>query len=161
MGADPAGEVLARRRLGEHVVREPQNGDEDLGGSRHLSCSGIVDGNRRSGVVEEEPVPGGIGVPEGRLQPFGIGGIVKTEAGVGIPPLPGGDPVLLPEEQEGHPLVALKFPVNLSPVRFDPGRRRGSFLLLQSLGQKRLAARFGQGPGNRLKLLEVLRDGGG
>ena len=79
MGTDPEGLILALCGLGEHVVREPQDGDENPGFQRHFSC---------------------------------------------------------------------------------PGRRRGSFLLLQNLSQNRLASRIGQRLGNRLELFEILGNGG-
>ena len=40
MGSDPAGQLLAWGGFGEHVGREPQDGDEDLGIQRHLPLSG-------------------------------------------------------------------------------------------------------------------------
>ena len=108
MGTDPAGQLLARRRLGKDIVREPQDGDEDLGVQRHASCFGIPDRDGGPGIVEEEPVSRGIGVPEGRLQTLFIGGVVNAEAGVAISPLLACLPVLFPEEQEGDALVALE-----------------------------------------------------
>ena len=83
-----------------------------------------------------------------------------AEAGVGISPLLDRLPVLLPEKQEGDTLVALKLPMDLVPVRFDPGRGCRSFLLLQNLCQKSLGTRFRQGPGNEFELPKVLGNGG-
>ena len=88
-----------------------------------------------------------------------LGSVMYAEAGVGISLLLGRLPVLFPEEQESDALVALKLPMDLGPIRFDPGRGCRSFLLLQDLGQKRLAPGIGQGPGNRLKLSEVFGNG--
>ncbi len=161
MGADPAGEVLTRCRFGKDVVREPQDGNEDLSFERPFSCFWIPDRDGAPSIVDEEPVPRGVGVPVGGLQALGIGSIMQAEAGIGISPLLCCLPVLFPEEQEGDALVALKLPMDLIPVRFDPGRRRGRFLLLQDLRQERFPTRFGQGPGNRLKLLEILGNGCG
>ena len=161
MGTDPAGQLLTRGGLGIDVVRKPQDGDEDLGVQRHASCFGILNRHGGTGVVDEEPVPRGVGVPVGRLQTLGIGSVMHAEAGVGISPLPGCLPVLFPEKQEGDTLVALKLLMDLGPVREDPGRRCRNFLFLQNLCQKRLGTRFGHGPGNPLKLLEILGDGRG
>jgi len=161
MGADPGGKILAWGGFGKHVVRKSQDSDEDLGVQGHVSGSWIPDRHGAPGVVEEEPVPRGIDIPEGRLQASGVSGVMDAEAGVGISSLPGRLPVFFPEEQEGDPFVALELPVDLLPVRFDPGRGRRSFLLLQNLGQKRLSSRLGQGPGKRLEELEILGDGCG
>ncbi len=160
MGADPGGQILAWGGLGEHVVREPEGGDEDLGFRCHLPGPGILDRDGGAGIVDEEPVPRGVGVPVGGLQALGIGGVMDTEAGVGISPLFAPLPILFPEEQKGDAFMALKFPMNLIPVREGPGRRRGSFLLFQNLRQKRLAAGIGQGPGNGLELPEVFGNRG-
>ena len=148
MGTDPAGQLLTRGGLGIDVVGKSQDGDKDLGVERYASCFGILNRDCGAGVVDEESVSRCVGVPEGRLQPFGIGGVVLAEAGVGISPLPGCLPVLFPEEQEGDTLVALELPMDLSPVRKDTGRRCRNVLFLQSLCQKRLGTRFRQGPGN-------------
>ena len=161
MGTDPAGQLLTRHRFGKDIVRKPQDGDEDLGVLGRFSCPGIPDRHGAPGIVDKEPVPRGVGVPVGRLQALGIVSVMLAEAGVGISPLLDRLPVLFPEKQEGDTLVALKLPMDLVPVRFDPGRGCRSLLLLQDLGQERFPTRLGQGPGNRLKLLEILGDGRG
>lgn len=140
----PHSTLLRQRRSS----KTPQDGDEDLGVLGRFPCSGIPDRHGAPGVVDEEPVPRGVGVPVGRLQALGIGRVMLAEAGVGISPRLDRLPVLIQEKQEGDTLVALKLPMDLVPVRFDPGRGCRRFLLLQNLGQKCLGPRFGQGTEN-------------
>ena len=122
MRVNPTRQILAGRGFGKDVVREPQDGDKDLGLLSHLSCVGILDRHTGPGVVDEETVPRRVGVPVRGLQALFPGGIMLAGAGIGLSPLLAGLPVLFPEEQKRDPLVALKFPMDLLPIRHNPGR---------------------------------------
>lgn len=161
MGGNPVGQPLAQGRRGEGVVRRPQHGDEDLGGVNRPGL-GIDEIDAVAGVVHEQPLAGGVDLPQGRRHPPRPGPIAVAKPGIAEAVGMLG-PVLLPEQQQGDtrpPQVAMQG----GPIRLRPlvGRNVGHGREQKPL-QFFIAERVGQRPSQSglLGAGDVLAHGGG
>ena len=80
VGVDPVGQRLRPGRLGEGEARGPQHGDEDL---RHADFAGEpIDDDRHAvaGVIDEQPLAGGVRLTHRHRQRLLEGSIELAES---------------------------------------------------------------------------------
>ena len=117
VGVDPVGQRLRPGRFGEGEARGPQHGDEDL---RHADFAGEPvddDWHAVAGVVDEQPLAGGVRLAHPHRQCLLEGSIELAEPGVaaGV----GGD-IFVPQDQQGD-VLALQLAMHGGPIRLgDP-----------------------------------------
>ena len=119
MGVDPVGQRLRPGRLGEGEARCAEHGHEDL---RHADFAGEpVDDDRHAvaGVVDEQPLAGGVRLAHRHRQRLLEGPVELAEPRVAVAAGVGGD-VFVPQDQKGD-VLALQFAMHAGPVRLlDP-----------------------------------------
>ena len=119
MGVDPVGQRLRPGRLGEGEARGAQHGDENL---RHPDfASEPVDDDRHAvaGVIDEQPLTGGVRLAHCHRQRLFEGSVQLAEPRVAIAARVRGD-VFVPQDQQGD-VLALQFAMHAGPVWFlDP-----------------------------------------
>ena len=119
VGVDPVGQRLRPGRLGEGEARRPQHGDEDL---RHADLAGEpIDDDRDAvaGVIDEQPLAGGVRLAHRHRQRLLEGSIELAEPRVAVAARVRGD-VFVPQDQQGD-VLALQFAMHAGPIRLlDP-----------------------------------------
>ena len=68
MRADPTGQFLIHRRLGEGVITRAQHGHEDSGLKLDLAVVRVMDRDRRTGVIDEHLFAGAMFVAQHQIQ---------------------------------------------------------------------------------------------
>ena len=115
VGVDPVGQRLRPARLGEGEARRPQHGHEDL---RHADCaSEPIDDDRDAvaGIIDEQPLAGGVRLPHRHRHCLLEGSIELAEPRVAVAARVRGD-VFVPENQQGD-VLALQFAMHAGPIR--------------------------------------------
>ena len=115
MGVDPVGERLRPTRLGEGEARRAQNGDENL---RHADFAGEPindDRNAVAGVIDEQPLAGGVRLPHRHRQRLFEGAIQLAKPRVAVAARIGGD-VFVPQDHQGD-VLALQLAMHACPIR--------------------------------------------
>ena len=119
MGVDPVGERLRPARLGESEARRAQHGDEYL---RHADLAGEpVDDDRDAvaGVIDEQPLAGGVRLPHRHRQRLFEGAIELAKPRIAVAARIGGD-IFVPQNRQGD-VLALQLAMHARPVRLrDP-----------------------------------------
>src|SRR5271167_1869122 len=98
-----SGSASCPGRLGEGEARRPEHGDEDL---RHADLAGEpVDDDRDAvaGVVDEQPLAGGVRRPHRHRQRLLEGSIELAKPRVAVAAGAGGD-IFVPQDQQGDVL---------------------------------------------------------
>jgi hypothetical protein len=119
MGVDPVGQRLRPGRFGKGEARGPKHGDEDL---RHADFAReAVDDDRHAvaGVVDEQPLAGGVRLAHRHRQRLLEGSIELAEPRVAVAARIGGA-IFVPQDQQGD-VLALQFAMYGGPIRLgDP-----------------------------------------
>ena len=100
VGVDPVGQRLRPGRLGEGEARRAQHRDEDL---RHADLAGEPvndDRNAVAGVIDEQPLAGGVRLAHRHRQRLLEGPVQLAEPRVAVAARAGGD-VFVPQDQTG------------------------------------------------------------
>ncbi len=112
--ADPVGEPLAPARLCERVIGRAEDGDKDVR-LADLAAQRIEDRYRVAGEVDEQLLPGNVGLPHGGTDRPPPRAVERAEAAVAVAVRMFG-PVFLPQQQERHARAA-QLGVQPRPVR--------------------------------------------
>ena len=141
----PVGERLGPGRLGEGVVRCPEDCDEDLCVTQ-FPGGAVDDGHAVAGVVDEQLLAGAVGLAHHHVEAPTPRSVAFAELAV-LKPLGVDGLVLVPQQREGDAL-APALSVHAGPVRnraFVSSRHRGGGE--QPPFERALVELFGQRPG--------------
>ena len=126
MGADPVPQPLGPGGLDIGVTGGPEHGHEDLG-LAFLPSGHVDDRDRLAAVVDEQPLPRDMALPQGDRQGPGKGPVVLAKATV-LVTVRMDLPVLLPEQVQGDPrtahLAMHRRPVRLGAAHLGRWQRR-------------------------------------
>jgi hypothetical protein len=119
VGGHPVEQLLGAGGLGVDEARGPHGGDEELRSERDGQPAGLVDGDLHPGEVDEELLPGLVGLAHGDIEVTPPAVVVVAELGVAVAVVGVGPAVLVPEEHEGHARAPV-LPVDPLEVREGP-----------------------------------------
>jgi hypothetical protein len=144
MRADPVGQALRPGRLGVGVVGGPEHRHEDLRGA-DLPAGRIDDLHRLPGVVDEQLLPGAVGLAHHHVERPAPGLVALAEPAV-AEALGMRGPVLLPQQHQRHAGTA-QLLMHRRPVRHHAGvGRHRRWRRKQPPLQLPIAQGLGQGP---------------